>query len=115
MSFAVKSSALLLLSLYMYDVAQVNSLRSRYAISRMMGLDSPKSSRVISDSRLFLELSDILNDESSEFLDALRRQMDGTVVVNANPREISNRIKSFFTIVSKRSPEEILHFKKVCI
>ena len=114
MSFAVKSYALLLLSLYMYDVAQVNSLRLRYAISRM-GLASSKSSRVISDSRLFLELSDILNDESSEFLDALRRQMDGTVVVNANPREISNRIKSFFTIVSKRSPEEILHFKKVCI
>ena len=62
--------------------------------------------------RLNLDLSDILDDDSSEFLEALRRQMQDVNIMNASPREVTNRIKGFF-VNSKRSSEEIINFKKV--
>ena len=32
--------------------------------------------------------SDILDDDSTEFLEALKRQMEGTNILNASPREV---------------------------
>jgi hypothetical protein len=113
MSFPAKVSALLILSAHLGDAFQGSNWRMLQSLAapKRAGTAFPKSN-TISDSRLYLELSDILDDDSSEFLEALRRQMDGTNILNASPREITNRIKGFFAI-SKRSPEEILHFKKV--
>jgi hypothetical protein len=33
--------------------------------------------------------SDILDDDSTEFLEALKRQMDGSNILNASPREVN--------------------------
>ena len=38
----------------------------------------------------FLPRSDILDDDSTEFLEALKRQMEGTNILNASPREVYN-------------------------
>ena len=35
-----------------------------------------------------LSPSDILDDDSTEFLEALKRQMEGTNILNASPREV---------------------------
>ena len=61
--------------------------------------------------RVYLDLSDILDDDSTEFLEALKRQMEGTNILNASPREVTNRIKGFF-VNNRRSSEEIANFKK---
>lgn len=60
-----------------------------------------------SSTSLRLDLKDILEDEV-DFLAQLRRQMDNPL--NASPREITNRIKSFFSR-GQRMPEEISAFR----
>jgi midasin (ATPase involved in ribosome maturation) len=65
----------------------------------------------LDDTSLSLDLSDILDGDTSEFLESLRRQMEGTNALNASPREVTNRIKGFFT-VSSRTTEEIQTFRK---
>ena len=56
---------------------------------------------------LGLDLQDILEDEV-DFLQQLRKQMQSPL--NASPREVTNRIKTFFAS-GRRSPEEIEAFK----
>jgi hypothetical protein len=111
MPLSAKISILIVLVAQLNVLYRVSGFRLTRTFARNL-VAFPKTSIFSRDSRLYLELSDILDDDSSEFLEALRRQMDGNNILNASPREITNRIKGFFAI-SKRSPEEILHFKKV--
>jgi hypothetical protein len=60
--------------------------------------------------QLALDLQDILDDEV-DFLAQLRRQVDGSSpVTKASPREVTNRIKSFFS-GGRRPPEEVSAFR----
>lgn len=61
----------------------------------------------IGRTRVGLDLQDILDDEV-DFLAQLRRQMENPL--NASPREVTNRIKSFFAS-SRRSEEEMQAFR----
>ena len=55
----------------------------------------------------FLKVEDILDDDE-DFLELLRRQMNNPL--NASPREVTNRIKSFFSN-TERIAEEVSSFK----
>jgi hypothetical protein len=51
---------------------------------------SPGDYFILTEANLFFFPSDILDDDSTEFLEALKRQMEGTNILNASPREVLN-------------------------